>query len=170
MRSLQSAFYNWPWPQLGMRPVVLRERAQVDRPITEVWALLSDIDLMALWNPKCIRCDAGGERARVGLRFKAVFRLSGPEREAECEVIHCRVPEILAIRYATDALRPGGYVDETFRLRSFDGGAKIIHEVDFTHSGLPCAIKALMKVLDLFGRKEGKSSLDGIRELADPSR
>lgn len=70
---------------------------------------------------------------------------------------------------STEAPGPAGYVDETFRLQPVRQGTRIVHEVDFTHSGLPRWLKVFMKVMDVVGRKAGRSSLDGIQELVEKS-
>lgn len=149
--------------------MVLRERIRVNATAGRVWAILGDPSLMELWNPKCVRCHVEEDRVRLGLRFKAAFRLKGAERETDCEVLDCRPDQVLTIRFSGSAFRGGGYVDETFRLCPVHAGTEIIHEVDFAHSGLPRLLKALMKVLDLVGHKQGKSSLDCLRELTDES-
>ena len=147
---------------------MLRDKTRVDATPERVWAILADPAMMALWNPKCVRCKADDDRVRVGLRFNAVFRLSGPERHAECEVVDCLSGETLTIRFTGDAFRGGGYVDETFRLARSGDGTDVTHEVDFTHSGLPWLLQAFMKVMDIIGHKTGRSSLDCIKELIEP--
>lgn len=149
--------------------MILRDRRYMAATPERVWAILADPALMELWNPKCVRCEADRENVHVGLRFKAVFRLSGPEREAQCEIVDCQPDVFLAVRFSGDAFRRAGYVDETFRMTPTADGTRIIHEVDFTHSGLPWLLKVFVKVMDTIGYKAGKSSLDGIKELAEQS-
>jgi len=148
--------------------VILRDRMDVAATVEQVWEVLADPALMELWNPKCVSCTVSGGPARVGLRYQASFRLSGPEQKTNCEIIDCRPCEVLVTRMAVNHPTSPGYVDETFRLSPRGAGARIEHEVDFAHSGLPRWLMAFMKVLDVVGRKAGKSSLDGIRELLEP--
>jgi len=56
-----------------------------------------------------------------------------------------------------------------FVLQPVHGGTDILHIADFSHAGLPWFLKAIMKVMHRFGRKEGKSPLDGLKELAEGS-
>lgn len=149
--------------------MILRERAHLYATSERVWEILTDPALMELWNPKCVRCQADGDRVRVGLRYQATFRLSGPERQTQCEVLECLPGQMLTIRFSGEALREGSHVDETFRLQPSGEGTDVTHEVDFTHSSLPWWLKALMKVLDVIGHKRGKSSLDCIAELLEQS-
>lgn len=147
--------------------MILRDRIDVRASAAQVWEVLGDPTLMELWNPKCVRCETDRRQVHVGLRYRASFRLSGPERASRCEVMACTPGELLTTRFHTEGPGPAGYVDETFRLLPQGEGTRIVHEVDFTHSGLPRWLQAFMKVVDLMGRKVGKSSLDGIRELAE---
>ena len=121
--------------------MILREKIRVRATSRQVWAILADPS----------------------------FRLSGPPRETTCEVMSCRPGESVTFRFSGDAFRAGGYVDETFRLRCSGDLTEIVHDVDFTHSGLPRPLQALMKVMDLVGRKCSKSSLDGVKELVEQS-
>jgi len=148
--------------------MILHERMHLNATPDQIWAILADPPLMEQWDPKCVRCQADGNPVRAGLRYRATFRLSGPEQETQCEVLECRPGRTLAIRFTTQAPR-GGQVDETFRLQSSGEGTEVTHEIDFKHSGLPWWLKVFMKVLDLFGHQRGKSSLDGIAELAGRS-
>ena len=148
--------------------MILRDRMDVEATAEQVWEVLADPSLMELWNPKCVSCSVPGGPARVGLRYQASFRLSGPEQQTDCEIIDCRPREVLVTRMAVNHPKSPGYVDETFRLLPHGDGTRIEHEVDFAHSGLPRWLMAFMKVMDMVGRKVGKSSLDGIGELLEP--
>ncbi len=147
--------------------VTLYDRVVVTAPVDAVWQVLADPVSMTRWNPKCVRCDAGASRVQTGVRYKAAFRMSGPERESDCEVVTCEPHRLLVTRFSMDHSKPGGYVDETFRLEACKAGTQIVHEVDFTHSGLPLWLKAFMKLMDVVGRKAGTSSLDGIKSLVE---
>lgn len=147
--------------------MTLRDRTCINASPERVWEILADPSLMELWNPKCVRCEANDDRARVGLRFQATFRLRGPEHPMACEVTNCTPPELITFRYVGDALRAGGYVEETFRLQPAGEGTDISHAVDLSRSGLPWMVRVLAKLLSVIGRQQSKSSLDCIRELAE---
>ena len=102
-----------------------------------------------------------------GVRYIATYRLSGPEQETWCEVLDCEPTQLLRTRYSGKAFRNGGYVEETFRLTPAPGGTRLHHAVDFTHSGLPWLVRLLMQLVHTFGYSVGRSSLDGIRDLAE---
>ena len=147
--------------------MILRERTHVDATPGQIWAILRDPRRMSDWNPHCLDCEVAEDAMRVGLRFKAVMRFGGgPERQLDCEVITCEPERILTLRFSGEAATgTDEYVDETYVFQSFDGGVKIVHEVDFSHSGLPWFFKAVLQVIHLVGQPQGKSSLDVLKEL-----
>jgi len=151
--------------------MVLRERIQTDATAEQVWAVLADPGSMVRWNPHCESCEAGESTMRVGLRFKATMRFGhGPERQLDCQVIECEPQRLLTLRFSGEVLPdPAEYVEETYLLQSVEGGTKVLHEVDFSHSGLPWFLKAVLKVIDLVGHKGGQSPLEGLKELAEES-
>jgi uncharacterized protein YndB with AHSA1/START domain len=149
--------------------MVLRERTHVKATVERIWAILGVPDSMSRWNSHCVRCTAGGDEMRAGLRFQAAMRLgSGPERHVHGEVIACDPDRTLVLRFSGSAFpRPGAYVDEMYTWQPARGGTKIWHTVDFSHSGLPWLLKVLLKAMDLVGHKSGRSPLDGLKELAE---
>ena len=132
-----------------------------------VWAAVSDPSLMPLWNPKCLKCERQEGSMRMGSRYKATFRMRGPEQETWCEVRDCVPTQLLTTRYSGKAFRNNGYVEETFRLTPIPSGTRLLHAVDFAHSGLPWLVRLLMQLVGTFGYSVGQSSLDGIRGLVE---
>ena len=149
--------------------MTLRDEIAIRCSPAGVWAIISDRSLMPLWNPKCVKCEEQQESIRRGSRYKAAFRLKGPERETWCEVQDCVPTQLLRTRYSGEAFQKGGYVEETFRLTPSPNGTRLFHAVDFTHSGLPWLIRLLMQLVNTFGYSVGRSSLEGIRNLAHES-
>jgi uncharacterized protein YndB with AHSA1/START domain len=145
--------------------MTLREAIVLENSPAEIWAILADPALMTLWNPKCVKCEPKGGPIRTGFRYKATFRLGGSDREADCEVVDFVPGELLKTRFEGGAFKDGGYVEETFRIVPSEAETKLVHEVDFSRSGLPWFVQALMKLIDTFGYSVGKSPLEGIREL-----
>jgi uncharacterized protein YndB with AHSA1/START domain len=150
--------------------MILRDRLDVSAGTAPVWDVLDDPALMELWNPKCVRCAVECRHVHVGLRYRASFRLSGPERQSDCEILACIPGERLTTRFATEPPGRTGYVDETFRLQPVAQGTRVVHEADFIHSPLPRWLGVFMKVMDMVGRQAGRSSLDGIKELLETSK
>jgi hypothetical protein len=151
--------------------MILRERIHVNATASQIGTVLRDPGLMSRWNLHCVRCDAGGDTMRVGLRFKATMCFgSGPERQLDCEVIECEPDRILTLRFSSEALlRTGEYVEETYVLQPLDGGTKVLHQIDFSHSGVPWFLQAVMKGIDLVGHTRGQSPLGGLKGLAEGS-
>jgi hypothetical protein len=96
--------------------------------------------------------------------------MSGPEQEMWCEVIDCVPMRLLKTRYSGDAFRNGGYVEEVFELVPSPTDIRLTHAVDYSHSGLPRFFRVLMWLISRFGYSVGRSSLDGIKELAEESK
>jgi uncharacterized protein YndB with AHSA1/START domain len=151
--------------------MILRERTHVSATAERIWTVLRDPRVMSQWNPHCVRCEAGEDTMRVGLRFKATMRFgNGPERQLDCEVIECEPQRSLTLRFSGEAFpRTNEYVDEMYVFQPVDGGTKVLHKTDFSHSGLPWFLKAVMKVIDLVGHRKGESPLDGLKGLAEES-
>ncbi len=149
--------------------MIVRERAHVNAAPEQIWAILGDPCRMSDWNPHCVSCEAGEDVLRAGLRCKATMHFgSGPARELDCEVIACKPEQSLTLRFSGEAaVGTDEYVDETYVLRAIEEGTKVLHEVNFSHAGLPWFLKALLKVIHLVGRPPGKSPLDGLKELAE---
>lgn len=145
--------------------MTLREEMAFENTPTEIWAILADPALMTLWNPKCVKCVLKAGPIRTGLRYKATFRLRDSEQESDCEVVECVPEKLLKTRCDGKAFKVGGYVDETFRIVLSETKTILIHEVDFTHSGLPWLILVMMRLIDKFGYSVEKSTLERIREL-----
>ena len=82
-------------------------------------------------------------------------------------MLDCAPTQLLKTRYSGKAFRNEGYVEETFRLTPLPDGTRLLHDVDFTYSGLPWLIRWLMQLVNAFGYSVGKSSLEGIRDLAE---
>jgi hypothetical protein len=108
----------------------------------------------------------------AGLRFKTVMCFgNGPERQLDCEVVACEPQRSLTLRFSGEA-SPGTdeYMDETYVFQPVEGGTKVLHKTDFSHSGLPWFLKVVMKVIALVGYKGGPSPLDGLKGLAEGSK
>ncbi len=146
----------------------LRDHIQVNASCSAVWEVLSDPNLMELWNPKCVQSDAGQGPFGVGFPYSATFKLgSNPERTADCLIEEYRPDELLTTRYSGGAFQAGGYVRETYRLTPKRHGTRIDQTLDFTHSEIPFIAQLVMKIISSVGRKVGEGPLDGIKELAE---
>ncbi len=146
----------------------LRDHIQVNASPSSVWKVLSDPNLMELWNPKCVQSDAGRGPFGVGFSYDATFKLgSHPERAGECLIEEYRPDELLTTKYSGSAFKVRGYVRETYRLVSKPHGTKIHQTVDFTHSEISILVQLIMKIISSVGHSVGKGPLDGIKELAE---
>lgn len=151
--------------------MILRERTRVHATPEQIWTVIGDPRRMCSWNSHCVRCDASEDTMRVGLRFKALMRFSqGPERQLDCEVLECEPDRILSLRFSGEAsFRTGEYVKETYVLQPVGRRTKILHQIDFSHSGLPWLAQAMLKVIGLV-RHHKDLSLEGLQGLFEQSK
>ena len=147
--------------------MILLESISIKTSPTQVWEILADPSLMPLWNSKCTNCTPGSHSICKGSRYNAVFQMSGSGREVACEVIECAPEQFLKTRFTGWFTPRAGYVDEVFRLHASNTETRLVHEVDFTQSGIPWLIQVLMKLVSTFGYSVGKSPLKGIKDLAE---
>lgn len=146
--------------------MILRDKTTIDAPASVIWEFLKDPGMMMYWNSKCVLCESSEDLVRVGLIYSATFSMGARSQHVTCTVIACEPDRQLKIRYTGLIDKPNSYVDETFFLESSsDDRTRIRHHVDLTHSGLPWIIRVIAKILDTFGTKQGKSSLDALTDL-----
>ena len=146
----------------------LYDHIQIDASPSSVWKVLADPNLMELWNPKCLRSDAGNGPYGVGFVYQASFKLGdNPERLAECMIEEYEPGASLTTKYSGSAFKRQGYVRESYRLTAKNGGTRVQQTLDFTHSEISIFIQLIMKVINAVGSAAGKGPLDGIKELAE---
>ncbi|MBN1909069.1 MAG: SRPBCC family protein [Pirellulales bacterium] len=147
----------------------LHDRIHVNAPPFSVWEVISDPNLMELWNPKCTRSDAGRGPFGVGNRYEAAFRMGRkPEQVAECVIEEYEPERLLTTKYSGgNAFKPEGFVRESYRLVPKRGGTRVCQTIDFTHSGIPLWAQLFMKIINCVGYSVGKGPLDGIKKLAE---
>ena len=57
----------------------------IDAPVTEVYALITDVTRMGEWSPECVRCEWTGDTT-----FHGYNAVGGVEWDIECEVIDAK--------------------------------------------------------------------------------
>jgi hypothetical protein len=146
----------------------LFDQIYIDASPSSVWQVLGDLNMMELWNPKCVHCQAGKGPFVTGYTYQAIFMLGrGPERKVECMIEEYQQDKLLTIRYSGNIFKVWGYVTETYLLSAQNRGTDVKQIVDFTNSGVPFIIRLLMKFIHTAGHSADKSSLKGIKELAE---
>lgn len=149
----------------------LYDQIRINSPPSAVWEVLCDPNLMELWNPKCVRCQAGKGPFGVGFLYEATFRLGKqPERLANCMIEGYQHNKLLTTKYSGPAFKMGGYVKETYHLIPKCEGTKEKQTIDFGNSGVYIIIQLIMKIINSVGYAAGKGPLDGIKELAEDKR
>ena len=146
----------------------LHDHIQINAPPASVWKVLSDPNLMELWNSKCIRSNAGKGPFFVGFDYQAIFKLNNnPEQTIRCTIEEYDFNQRLITRYSGFSFNPAGFVTETYQLVPKRQGTLLRQTADYTHSGIPWFAKLIMKLIGTFGYKAGRGPLDGIKELAE---
>jgi len=107
---------------IQQKQMKLYDSIMVNASSSSVWKILSDPNLMELWNPKCIRSDAGNGPFSIGFVYNASFKLGNrPERSAECMIEEYEPNTLLTTKYSGNAFKLQGYVKESYRLRCLSG-------------------------------------------------
>lgn len=146
----------------------IRERVTIRAAREEVWPLIADPIRVSEWNPKLISVDREvSGPLRLGERFREMFRMSGRDRETECEVIELQHPSTLGIRHHPAEWPEWRYVDERYRLRTVARGTRLAQELDFSHSGIRWVFQAVMWFIHSTGQTVGKPYLESLREIAE---
>lgn len=145
------------------------ERTIIKASRESVWRILSDLELMELWNPKCRSCrpKSPGEVC-AGKEAEATFQMRGRESRVQILVGECLPQERLSLKHYGGglALRTG-HVVETFQLKDTGEVTEVVHTVDFTQAGLPAWVRILIWMGNVLGIKSGAGPLDGLRRLAE---
>lgn len=149
--------------------MVLYDEGFISGSPDRVWSVLEDVELMPLWNHKCVACDARGTKAYNGLRFSATFKMSGPASRASCEVVALDPRIRITFRYILESTHKGRHVDETFHLDALENGkqVRLRHELCISNAPIPFWLKCLAWIMSRIGEKRGLSSIDGIRNLVE---
>ena len=147
--------------------MILRERVTIRATPESVWPWVADPIRVSQWNPKLIAIDrnAGGP-LRLGERFREIYRMSGRDRESNCEVIELDAPYLLVVRHRL--VDPADrFADECYRLQATSDGTRLIQEIDLARSGIAWLFQLLMWFLHTTGTPVGKRYLISLKELVE---
>ncbi len=143
-------------------------KIHINSPPLKVWEILSNPNLMELWNPKCVSSKAGQGPFGFGSSYEATFRMgTSPQVSLTCTIEEYELNKLLTTKYSGPAFKMGGYVKETFRLIPKGDRTILKQTVDFGYSGISIIIQLIMKIIHIIGKTSGKGPLDGIKELAE---
>ncbi|MEM6883458.1 MAG: SRPBCC family protein [Verrucomicrobiota bacterium] len=136
-------------------------RKTIPLSIAEVWRVVSDPEQMPAWNPKCVLV-AAASGAPETRSFEVLFQMNHKEKEASGKVVVWRVTEKVTYRYIYQD-EFSGTVEESFLLQQLGPAVtRLVHEVDFSRSGLPWWVRILIGYIGRFGKLMGDDPLDGI--------
>ncbi len=117
--------------------------AEVSAPLSTVWALVSDVQLMGDWSPVCKRCEYvdGATRSALGVRFVGHNRQAGARWSRTCVITTCEPERELAFhtvfrgepgtrwRYQLEPTAGGTRVTESYELLAMPRWVRLLQRV-----------------------------------------
>ena len=146
----------------------INEEITISAEPSDIWPFLAVPEGMAVWNPKITSIERQSkEPVHLGERYGVTFTMSGRARPAIVEVVVCKPPSILTLRYeATDALR-AGFAEETFTLTPCGSTTRVRQTIAFGSGTIPWFIKPIIWWLHQFGRPAEESYLSRLQRLVE---
>lgn len=148
--------------------MVLRDQVEIRRSPREVWTWIEDPMRTPSWNPRVKAVKPAGWGARgPGYRYYAVYELRGKVSEMQAEIEEYRPPLRLSIRLTGGRLPPGAAARETYDLFAVECGTRLVQTVTVAEGGIPFLFRALIWIIQRFGRPTGKTFLTTLKELIE---
>ena len=136
----------------------------------EVWPFVADPVGHAVWNEKIVDVRRESDQAVwLGERFGITFRMSGKDRESEAEVVVCEPPHEVHFRHQYRWKSQFRYVVEKYRLKQIGDQVEVTQEIDMTGTGIPWIFRALIWFISRFGKSEGQSNMEKLKEAVEES-
>lgn len=140
--------------------MIIERRVEVDRPVHEVFAYLSDFTTSTEWDPgtvKTVRADGGTDAPHVGSRYHNVSKFLGRETELTYEIIELKEDALIRLRGENKSV----VAHDTMKLApTSDGGTEISYVAEFQFNGLAKFVAPLARPAF---RKLGDEAADGLR-------
>jgi uncharacterized protein YndB with AHSA1/START domain len=102
--------------------VTVTDTVRLDRPPAEVFAVLTDPEVLGVWNhafDHAERLDTGP--LRVGSRLRAGARVDGRPGDLALEIVDLQPPEVLEVEGRSDDVRSRARLT----VRAVDGGSEV---------------------------------------------
>ena len=133
-----------------------------------IWPLIADPLRQLDWNPKIISLDRSRSGpVHVGERFIMLFQMNKRQRESAVEVIESLPPTRLRLRHASTWNNRPQIIDEAYDLSPASSGVRVVQTIDFSPSGIPRLIRALLWFLSRFGQNVQEPTLHRLKSLAE---
>jgi len=152
--------------------VLIREEVTVKVQPEQVWALLSDLDRHAEWNPHILATEVYGVGGvALGTRYRVTYRLSGTSTECDAEVVEFAPPRRFAARLE-ERVKGDGSQFRRFMVESYDVipvrlGTHVVHEVRIDFSGVPFFLRALVWFIVRTGHPVGPTTMEKFGQLLE---
>jgi uncharacterized membrane protein len=140
----------------------------IERPPSEVFALLTDLDRLPEWATIVVGTrDVSDLPLRVGCTFRQTLRVLGREVESDWRVTELEAPR----RVAYEATAPGG---GTLTMRQTvvpgDGGSRVELELDYEVPGGWLGELLDRGLIEQQNEREAEQSLERLKRLAEEAR
>jgi uncharacterized protein YndB with AHSA1/START domain len=144
----------------------LRDRSEIDRPITHVWRYIVTPELFQQWNDKIIELDARGAFLR-GQSFSTRYGMSRKQILCRSLVTELEEGRLLELRHGNcsgSGIRREIDVVERITLKEENGRTIVIKDVIVGNSGIPWLLIPLIWFINRFGRPARPDKLKAMCE------
>ena len=149
----------------------LKQRIRIDASAPRVWTVLSNVELLPRWLPKCkdVLIESEGE-VREGFRFCIEREWKQRSELGDVVVLDCGTNTTLMWRETLQSRQGEMSVEERYDLLEKGDACELRHTLDLTKSGLPFLVRLIMKGIHTMGRPVGKTGLMHLRDLIEERR
>ena len=150
--------------------MTLRDSVFIDALPQDVWPHVADPARAAQWNPKIVNVNRTEEGPLTGgEEYEMEYEMAGRRTPFRATVIELAPPRRLVLRLRQPDWPAHRYVDQAYELTTRRGGTRLRQLVDLRHSGLRWPVRALLWLLDRFGKKtKGKTPyLERLKQLVE---
>jgi hypothetical protein len=149
----------------------LSDSIDIDADPDSIWPFLAIPQRMALWNSHVIAVERSGEQpVQMGERFTMTYKLSGPPRQSEVEVVQCQPPLLVAYQHRFMVKTRERSALESYELRVRNGTTRLRQTLDLGDVGIPWIFRPLIWWIHHFGRTVGESFLEELKRLVQNER
>ena len=149
----------------------LRDSIDIRAEPDAVWPFVAIPQRMALWNRHVVAVDRSSEQpVQMGERFRMTFKMSGPERQSDVEVVQCQPPLLVAYRHRFTAKARERSALESYELIPLDEKTRLRQTIDLGDAGIPWFFGPLIWWVHRFGRSMGEPFLEGLKRLVEEGR
>ena len=127
------------------------EKKDLQASPSDVWDIIKDPGNMSAWNEKCVLSESP-ESLEVGQEFDLAFSMGKVRNSVKGKIVEYEPGQKIVLHQEYTDMNRSGYVFESYEIEPLPGDrTRLIHTVDFKHSGLPFIFKIVMWFISRFG-------------------